>query len=220
MAPPTGGEDARPTEAPQTRPDGRKCGQRPPGQEGGRVGLSDPDRPHNATTEATPTPPAGTKAGTQGPTGGPAGMVVHLDRPGHGDRTETAPAVPQRLDLGGGGRPGNDTSPADGTGMDPSLGSWLAAYRQGIGRPATEATTADKAAQDLRRSLDELPDESRQRAADLGQDLAGIEDEARRLAEIVERRLADAADQAKVEAKAKAEVHRAAYRRKRSKAAA
>lgn len=215
VAPPAAGEDARPAEAPQRRPDGRRGGQRPPGHEGGRDGLSDPDRPHNATTEATPTPPAGTEAGTQGPTGGPAGRVDHLDRPGHRDRTETTPAGPQRQDLGGGGRPGDNVSPADSSGMDPSLGSWLAAYRQGLGLPATEATTPDKAAEDLRRSLDELPADSRQRAADLGEDLAGIEDEAKRLAEIVQRRQAETATKAKVEAKAKAAGHRQAWHRKR-----
>jgi hypothetical protein len=96
----------------------------------------------------------------------------------------------------------------------------LAAYRQGLGLPATQATTADEAADSLRRSLDELPDESRQRAADLGRDMADIEDEARRLAEIVERRQRDEAAKAKVEAKAKAAGHRQAWHRKRTKATA
>ena len=102
--------------------------------------------------------------------------------------------------------------------MDPSLGSWLDAYRQAIGRPAAQATTADEAADRLRRSLDELPDESRQRAADLGQDMADIEDEARRLAEIVQRRQRDEDATAKVEAKARSEGHRQAWHRKRTKA--
>lgn len=219
-APPAAGTAGRPATAPDTRPDGRRGGQRPPGQEGGRDGRSDPDRPHNVTTEATPTPPAGTEAGTQGPTGGPAGRVDHLDRPGHESGTGASSAGPRRSDLGGGGRPGDNTSTADSTGMDPSLGSWLAAYRQGLGLPATQATTADEAADSLRRSLDELPDESRQRAADLGRDMADIEDEARRLAEIVERRQRDEAAKAKVEAKAKAAGHRQAWHRKRTKATA
>jgi hypothetical protein len=96
----------------------------------------------------------------------------------------------------------------------------LAAYRQGLGLPDPKATTADEAADRLRRSLDELPDESRQRAADLGQDLADIEDEARRLAEIVQRRQRDEDATAKAEATARSKGHRQAWHRKKTKATA
>jgi len=96
----------------------------------------------------------------------------------------------------------------------------LAAYRQGLGLTDPKATTADEAADRLRRSLDELPDESRQRAADLGQDLADIEDEARRLASVIERRRRDEAATTKADAKARSDGHRQAWHRKRTKATA
>jgi predicted ATPase len=103
--------------------------------------------------------------------------------------------------------------------MDAGMGSWREAYRRGLGLPDDpKATTSDEAADRLRRSLDELPDESRQRAADLGQDMADIEDEARRLADIIERRRRDEAATAKAEAKAKAAGHRQAWHRKRTQA--
>jgi hypothetical protein len=146
------------------------------------------------------------------------GSAGHLDRPDRQDRPEAAPAGADRSDLGRGAA--DNASQADGSGMDPSLGSWLAAYRQGLGLPDPKATTADEAADRLRRSLDELPDESRQRAADLGQDLADIEDEARRLAEIVQRRQRDEDATAKAEATARSEGHRQAWHRKRTTAAA
>jgi len=212
------GKAARPAEDAARRPDGRTGGRRQAGQDRGRVGGSAVQRPPNAATEATPTPPAGTEAGTQVPVREDAGSVGHLDRPDRHDRPEAAPPGADRSDLGR--RAGDNASQADGSGMDPSLGSWLDAYRQGVGLTDPKATTADEAADRLRRSLDELPDESRQRAADLGQDLADIEDEARRLAEIVERRKRDEAATAKVEAKARSEGHRQAWHRKRTKATA
>lgn len=104
--------------------------------------------------------------------------------------------------------------------MDASQGSWAAEYRRLIGRPDPKATAADEAADRLRRSLDELPDDSRQRAADLGHDMADIEDEARRLAEIVDRRRRQQAATDKAEAAARAEGHRKAWHRKRAEAAA
>lgn len=213
-AKPAAGETGRQAEDPGRRPDGR----RQAGQDRGRVGGSTTQRPPNVTTEATPTPPAGTEAGTQVPVREDTGPAGHLDRPDRQDRTEAAPVGADCSDLGRGAA--DNASQADGSGMDPSLGSWVAAYRQAIGRPAAEATTADQAADRLRRSLDELPDESRQRAADLGQDMIDIEDEARRLADIIERRRRDEAATAKAESKAKAEGHRQAWHRKRTKATA
>jgi hypothetical protein len=217
-AKPAAGETGRQAEDPGRRPDGRRGGQRPPGQDRGRVGGSTTQRPPNATTEATPTPPAGTEAGTQVPVREDTGSAGHLDRPDRQDRPEAAPAGADRSDLRRGAA--DNASQADGSGMDPSLGSWLAAYRQGLGLPDPKATTADEAADRLRRSLDELPDESRQRAADLGQDLADIEDEARRLAEIVQRRQRDEDATAKAEATARSKGHRQAWHRKKTKATA
>jgi hypothetical protein len=216
-AKPAAAEAGRQAEDAARRPDGRRGGQRPPGQDRGRVGGSDTQRPPNAATEATPTPPAGTESGTHVPVREDTGPAGHLDRPDRQDRTEAAPPGADTSDLRR-GRPAANASQADSSGMDPSLGSWLDAYRQAIGRPAAQATTADEAADRLRRSLDELPDESRQRAADLGQDMADIEDEARRLAEIVQRRQRDEDATAKVEAKARSEGHRQAWHRKRAKA--
>jgi hypothetical protein len=213
-AKPAAGETGRQAEDPGRRPDGR----RQAGQDRGRVGGSTTQRPPNVTTEATPTPPAGTEAGTQVPVREDTGPAGHLDRPDRQDRTEAAPVGADRSDLGRGAA--DNASQADGSGMDPSLGSWRDAYRQAIGLPAAEATTAGEAADRLRRSLDELPDESRQRAADLGQDLADIEDEARRLAEIVQRRQRDEAATAKAEATARSEGHRRAWHRRKTKAVA
>jgi hypothetical protein len=104
--------------------------------------------------------------------------------------------------------------------MDPALGSWLDEYRRASGRPVSTTATADEAADALRRSLDALPDDSRQRAADLGQTMIDIEDEARRLAEIIERRRRDEDATAKAEAKAKADGHRAAWHRRKGKVVA
>ena len=229
-AKPAAGETGRQAEDPGRRPDGR----RQAGQDRGRVGGSTTQRPPNVTTEATPTPPAGTEAGTQVPVREDTGPAGHLDRPDRQDRPEAAPAGADRSDLGRGaaGDPWAwtrqrlaaeaaraATGPADGTGMDAGMGSWREAYRRGLGLPDDpKATTSDEAADRLRRSLDELPDESRQRAADLGQDMADIEDEARRLADIIERRRRDEAATAKAEAKAKAAGHRQAWHRKRTQA--
>jgi len=216
--PPVASQADRPAEAPDRRPSGRRGGQRPPGQDRGRVGESDPQRPHNAATDATPTPPAEAEARTPRRDRKDTVTAGHLDRPDRQDRTETAPPGTDRSGLGR--RAGDNVSQADGSGMDPSLGSWLAAYRQGLGLTDPKATTADEAADRLRRSLDELPDESRQRAADLGQDLADIEDEARRLASVIERRRRDEAATTKADAKARSDGHRQAWHRKRTKATA
>ena len=230
-APPADGEAGRPAEDARQRPDGRTDGRRQAGHERGRVAGPDVSGPPNATTEATPTPPAEAEAGTQVPVREDTGSAGHLDRPDHRDRTEAGPSGPDRSGLG---RVAEDpwsltrrkvlaeasTGPADGTGMDASQGSWAAEYRRLIGRPDSKATTADEAADRLRRSLDELPDESRQRAADLGHDMADIEDEARRLAEIVDRRRQEDAANAKAEAAVRAEDHRQAWHRKRAEAAA
>lgn len=212
---PAAGETGRQAEDQGKRPTGRRGGLTAAGRERGRDGGSDVQRPPNVAAEATPTPPAGTEADTQTPARGDTGKVGHLDRPDRRDQTETAPPG---ADTSGLGRraAGDNASLADGTGMDPALGSWLAEYRRSIGRPVSTTSTADEAADRLRRSLEALPEDSRQRAADLGQDMADLEDEARRLAEIVKRRRRDEASNAKAEAKAKAAGHRAAWQRRRA----
>lgn len=217
---PAAGETGRQAEDPGKRPNGRRGGQRPPGQDRGRVGGSTVQRPPNATQDPTPTPPAGTGTGTQTPDRGDTATVGHDQRPDHRGETEAAPPGPDTSGLGRGPRAGENASLADGTGMDASQGSWLAEYRRLTGRPDPKAATADEAADRLRRSLDELPDESRQRAADLGQDMIDTEAEARRLNDIIERRRRDEAATAKAEAKAKADGHRQAYRRRKTKAVA
>lgn len=228
---PAAGETGRQAEDHRQRPDGLRGGLAAAGQERGHHGGSDTQRPPNVAAEATPTPPAGTKADTQTPDRGETGTAGHLDSPDHRDRTETAPPGSARSSLG---RRGGDpyewtrqrlesqrvaTQP-DGTGMDPALGSWLDEYRRASGRPVSTTATADEAADALRRSLDALPDDSRQRAADLGQTMIDIEDEARRLAEIIERRRRDEDATAKAEAKAKADGHRAAWHRRKGKVVA
>lgn len=216
---PPAAKAGRPAEDAARRPDGRTGGRRQAGQDRCRVGGSAVQRPPNAATEATPTPPAGTGTTPPTPAGEDTVPVRHDQRPSHRVQTEAMSPGADTSDLRR-GRPAANASQADGSGMDRSLGSWLDAYRQAIGRPAAQATTADEAADRLRRSLDELPDESRQRAADLGQDLADIEDEARRLAEIVQRRQRDEDATAKAEATARSEGHRQAWHRKRAKATA
>jgi hypothetical protein len=104
--------------------------------------------------------------------------------------------------------------------MDPGLGSWLAEYRRLAGLNDPKAATVDEAADRLRKSLDELPDESRQRARDLGHQVEDIEDEARRLADIIERRRRDEATTAKAEAAAKAAGYRQAWHTRKAKAVA
>lgn len=211
---PAAGETGRQAEAPDKRPNGRRGGLPAAGQERGPDGRSGIQRPPNVDHQATPTPPAGREADTHEPARGDTGTAGHLDHPDRKDQTEAAPPGPDRSDRGRRAA-GDNTSMADGTGMDPALGSWLAEYRRSIGRPVS---TADEAADALRRSLDALPDESRQRAADLGESLVDVEDEARRLNEIIERRKRDEAATAKAEAKAKAEGHRAAWHRRRGRA--
>jgi hypothetical protein len=231
-AEPAAGETGRQAEAPGRRPTGRQGGLTAAGQERGRVGGSDPQRPPNAATEATPTPPAEGRADTQKPRGEEPAKVGHLDRPDRQDRTEVAPVGPDRSGLR---RRGDDpweltrrrleaeraaTGPADGAGMDPGLGSWLAEYRRLAGLPDPKATTVDEAADRLRKSLDELPDESRQRAADLGQTAIDLEDEAKRLADIVKRRRRQQAAESKAEAAAKAAGHRKSWHARKAKAVA
>lgn len=217
-APPAVVEAGRQAEDARQRPDGRQGTQAAAGQDRGRVGGSTVQRPHNVATEAPPTPTAGTEAVAQTPDREDTGPAGHLDRPDRQDRTETAPPGADSSGLGRRAAGDND-SQADGSGMDASQGSWLAEYRRLASRTDPKAMTADEAADRLRRSLDELPDESRQRAADLGNDMAEIEDEARRLAEIVERRRQDEAATAKAEARVKAEGHRQAYHRRKTSAA-
>jgi hypothetical protein len=176
--------------------------------------LPAPDRDHpggaiqrDRNTKRTPagdacgigTPPAAPEAGL--PAGqAPARLAPLAPRP-------PAHARPQRPPWGHdtGGRSAAEAD-AQWRRVDPEAErrrrEWLAAKAAKAARREAEAATtppappADDAGERLRRSLDELPAESRQRAADVGQAGIDIEDEARRLAEIIERRRREAAEPA------------------------
>jgi hypothetical protein len=173
-----------------------------------------PDRDHlggaiqrERNTKRTPggdacgigTPPAAPEAGL--PAGQAHARLAPLaPRP-------AAPARPQRPPWGqeAGGRSAAEAD-AQWRRVDPEADrrrrEYLAAKAAKAARREAEAATtppatpADEAGERLRRSLDELPAESRQRAADVGQDGIDIEDEARRLAAIIERRRREAAEPA------------------------
>jgi len=211
--PPAAGQGGRRVEDTRQRPDGRRGGLTAADQDKDRRDGSDAKRPDSVTCEATPAPPAEAKTDTQHPTHEATGPVGHLDPPDRRTGDDTRP--PGVRPSGHGGPPAEVENPADGSGMDPSQGSWLAEYR----RLCSQAPPADKAADDLRRSLDELPDDSRQRARDLGQELEDADDEARRLVEVIERRREADGIAAKAEAKARSDRHRRAWHRHRQQVA-
>jgi hypothetical protein len=101
-------------------------------------------------------------------------------------------------------------------------GSFLDEYRRACGLPVIETANdtieADQAADDLRKALDDLPADSRRRARDLGRDIEG--DEAKALNVLIEERQRRVIEERRVEAAARKEAAREAYRRQKAAEAA
>lgn len=113
----------------------------------------------------------------------------------------------------------NSSSP-DGSGM--RGGSFLADYRRACGLPvcltATEAIEQDRAADELRKALDDLPDESRQRARDHGRTIEG--DEVKALQRLLDDQRRRAIEERRAEAEARKQVAREAWHRQKAAEAA
>jgi hypothetical protein len=139
----------------------------PPGGKAGQEGVGVPgvSGEGHLDADAASTAPEEAGADTQEPAHEPAAEVAHLDPPDH---REPLPASPVPVSV-----PGGPEGAADGP-----VGSRL----------APDTLTADEAEKRLRESLDELPDESRQRAADLGQRIDEAENDVARLADLIQRR--------------------------------
>lgn len=113
-----------------------------------------------------------------------------------------------------------NSSSADGTGM--RGGSFLAEYRRACGHStgptATESIEQDRAADELRKALDDLPDGSRRKARDLGHAIEDPEVEA--LNHLIKERQRLAIEERKAEAAARKEAAREAYHRQKAAEAA
>ena len=108
----------------------------------------------------------------------------------------------------------------DGSGMCGR--SFLEEYRRACGLPVTETANdtieADQAGDELRKALDDLPDDSQRRARELGH---AVEDgEVAALQRLVDDRRRRAIEERRVEAAARKEAAREAYRRQKAAEAA
>jgi hypothetical protein len=101
-------------------------------------------------------------------------------------------------------------------------GSFLEEYRAACGlparQPAAEAIEQDRAADELRKALDDLPADSRRRAEDLGHAIDN--GEAAALQRLIEERRRQVIEERRAEAKARKESAREAYHRQKAAEAA
>jgi hypothetical protein len=183
----------------------------------GRQADHDGDRQDDPVPEATPAPPA--EAGTPEPSREsprPVGNVLPPERSGRSPSPTPARSSPS----GGSGLmaegAAENSSSADGTGM--RGGSWMAEYRalcaDVSGSTAADELRRDQAADELRKALDDLPADSRQRGRDLGH---AIEDaETKALNVLIEERRRQQIEERRAEAKAVKAAAREAYRRQKS----
>jgi len=189
-------------------------------QEGRQVG-SGVQRQDDPKPEATSSPPA--EAGPPGPNREipvPVGNVVPPERSGlPWSAASTRSSQSFWAGLIAKGVAANE-SVADGSGM--RGGSFLDEYRRACGLPVIETANdtieADQAGDELRKALDDLPADSRRRARDLGRDIEG--DEAKALNVLIEERQRRAIEERRVEAAARKEAAREAYRRQKAAEAA
>jgi hypothetical protein len=188
----------------------------------GRQGDPDVHRQDDPGLGATPVPPA--SAGSPEPSGEERPVADHAappERSGRPPVATPASSVPSAWATLAAKGAAENSSPPDGSGM--RGGSFLAEYRRACGLSADEAAIdtieQDRDADELRKALDDLPDESRRRAGELGR--RAIEDTE---AEAVQRLLDDqrrrAIEERRVEAAARKESARAAYRRQKAAEAA
>jgi len=185
-------------------------------QEGRQV-VPGVQRQVDHVTEATSAPPA--EAGPQEPNREkpvPVGNVAPPERSGRPWSATSTRSTPSFWDgLVARGAAENSSSP-DGSGMQG--GSFLDEYRAACGLPprqrVADAIEQDRAADELRKALDDLPDDSRRRAEDLGHAIDA--DEAKALNVLIEERQRQATEERRAEAKARKEAAREAYRRQKA----
>ena len=215
-APPTKDISKEREETPTPPPDfGRKAGGHPAAkasQEGrqgipAEAGTPPPTREAPCPVGTTKPPAAQPRQGTPPPArsatsgfGRPDGVEVAPPAPWQGADAERLAATRRRLDAERLERERQDAA---------VQASWAAAL-------ATAPPSRDQAADDLREALDDLPADSRDRAADLGQ---AIEDDAAALNRLIEaKRVADATAK-HVHGVATKEAARAAWHIKKEKVA-
>ena len=187
----------------------------------GRQGDHDVHRQDDPVPEATPAPPA--EAGTPEPSRESPCPVVNVLPPERSGRSpEPTPA--RSSPSGGSGRQASvgaeNDSVADGSGM--RGGSFLKEYRAACaaaGRPsAADTIEVDQAADELRKALDDLPADSRQRAEDLGHAIK--DDETKALNRLIEERRHQQIEERRAEAAARKAAAREAYHRQKAAEAA
>jgi len=187
----------------------------------GRQGVHAVQRQDDPVADAPSSPPA--EAGSPDPErerSRSVGNVVPPERSGLPPASTPTRSVPS-------GWPGLiATVPAvaesvpDGSGM--RGGSFLEEYRAACGlparQPAAEAIEQDRAADELRKALDDLPADSRRRAEDLGHAIDN--GEAAALQRLIEERRRQVIEERRAEAKARKESAREAYHRQKAAEAA
>jgi hypothetical protein len=184
-------------------------------------GDLDVQRQDDPKPEATSSPPA--EAGTPEPAREspcPVGNVVPPERSGRRWLPASTSSTRSAWDgLVARGAAENASVP-DGSGL--RGGSFLEEYRRACGLPvrqtAAGAIEQDRAADDLRKALDDLPADSRRRAEDLGQAIDN--GEAAALQRLLDDQRRRATEERRVEAAARKEAAREAYRRQKAAEAA
>jgi hypothetical protein len=185
-----------------THPVNVEAGRHPPaktGQDRVTIVNVNPDSQGILVDDGTHNPASGTASRPQTPTGEERPTVANVTLPAQ----QTATASPAAC----GDHSLTDMGVADGSGLEPSAGSWLDEYRRLAGKGKPDPVLAEA---ELREAAAGLTHDQRRRAADAVREDAAVEAVAKRRleAERQQRKLEKKWQQEAVKADAKAAYHR------------